>query len=69
MRDKSIIERLAVFVGIGVVLTLLLSGSPQIAWELENLGWKNVLGSMGARVQDTVRQIVSRTMIMKVDLN
>ena len=65
MRGKLIIGGLAAFFSIGVALTLLLSGIPQTAWELENLGWKYVVGSIGSRVQDAVRQIVSQTTMMK----
>jgi hypothetical protein len=47
MKGKSILEVLAVYVSIRVVLTLLLSWSLLIVWELENLGWTYVGGSVG----------------------
>ena len=46
-KGKSILEVLAVFISVRVAFIPLLLRSPLIMWELENLGWSYIGGSVG----------------------
>ena len=60
MRGKSVVEVIAFYVGVRVVLSYLLSGNSLISWERENLGWSYIGGSLGVVAAVTLLLLTRR---------